>query len=173
MKKILSLLAVALLLVACEDYHKCKFDAEAERLQCAEYAYRTVSVDGKTWLAENSRFYTDFSYCYDDDFEQCNAKGRLYTFAAAEKACPIGWHLPTKSEYESLIQSGNISKLSVEMAGFRYYEDNYVDRDKAARLWTADGSDGVRAFIVRLDSGVVSIENFNKSIAASVRCVKD
>lgn len=172
MKKILTLLAAMLLLVACEDYHKCKFDSEAERLQCAEYAYRTVSIEGKTWLAENSRFYTDFSYCYDDDFELCNATGRLYTFAAAAKACPIGWHLPSKAEYETLIQNGNFSKLGVENAGFRYYEDNYVDRDKAARLWTSEGSDGVRAYIVRVDS-VVSVENFNKSIAASVRCVMD
>jgi uncharacterized protein (TIGR02145 family) len=43
------------------------------------------------------------SYCYNDRPSNCDKYGRLYTWEAAKKACPSGWHLPTKAEFEILI----------------------------------------------------------------------
>ena len=176
MMKILPFLAIAatLVLTACEDFHKCKFSDDQTSLKCSENVYKVVNANGKKWFAQNANFYTDFSYCYGDDFKKCLDYGRLYTWAAAKKACPLGWHVPTKAEYESLIASGEFAKLNVVNAGFRYHEDNYVDRDKSARIWIDDEYDAVRAYMLNIsDNGIITVEHFNKDIAASVRCIED
>jgi uncharacterized protein (TIGR02145 family) len=35
----------------------------------------------------------------------CAKYGRLYTWAAAKKACPSGWHLPTRDEWGALAKA--------------------------------------------------------------------
>ena len=87
--------------------------------------------------------------------------------------CPLGWHVPTKLEVESLMASGKFEKLKIRKAGFRYREDNYVDRDVSARVWLADEYDAARAYMINMDDENTTIEHFNKDIAASVRCVED
>ncbi len=173
MKKFFPFAILLMALVACDGSHLCKFDEENQTLRCPERNYRTVSVSGKHWLAENSDFFTDFSYCYENDFKMCETYGRLYTWESAQKACPVGWRIPKKAEFEELIQYGDFEKLDVMNAGFRYYEDNYVDKEKAARFWTADAYDGTRAYMIRVDGDEILAEHFNKSIAASVRCIQE
>lgn len=61
-------------------------------------------------MAENLNYEMDNrdrygSYCYDDDPGDddpgnCDKYGRLYTWIAAMNACPEGWHLPSKVEFE-------------------------------------------------------------------------
>lgn len=173
MNKIVLSLAVSALFWACDDYHKCELDEQESLLKCNEGIYRTVKVDGRNWFMENSVFYTDFSYCYKGDYKLCDNYGRLYTWEASKKVCPLGWHVPTKLEVESLMASGKFEKLKIQKAGFRYREDNYVDRDVSARVWLADEYDAARAYMINMDDENTTIEHFNKDIAASVRCVED
>jgi len=42
------------------------------------------------------------SYCYDGKVENCKTYGRLYTWEAAQRACPEGWHLPSDEEWYHL-----------------------------------------------------------------------
>ncbi len=65
--------------------------------------YGTVLIAGKLWMKENLNYETDESYCFDDSERECDKYGRLYTWSAAMKACPIGWHLPTLQEMNELI----------------------------------------------------------------------
>lgn len=173
MKKIVITLALSALFWACEDYHKCEFDEQGALLKCSEGIYKVVNADGRNWFMENSFFYTDFSYCYTDDYKLCENYGRLYTWDASRKVCPLGWHVPTKHEFESLMASGEFEKLKIQKAGFRYREDSYVDRDVSARVWLGDEYDAARAYIVNVDDENTTIEHFNKDIAASVRCIED
>lgn len=64
--------------------------------------YRTVKIGDKTWMAENLRYHADGYKCYDDNPHNCDDYGVLYTFVAAEKACPAGSHLPSIDEWREL-----------------------------------------------------------------------
>jgi len=64
--------------------------------------YKTVVIGGKTWLAENLNYQTDYSWCHWNSDTNCVKYGRLYAWKAARKACPPGWHLPSYREWDSL-----------------------------------------------------------------------
>jgi uncharacterized protein (TIGR02145 family) len=53
-------------------------------------------------MAENLNYATPDSWCYADSLSNCKVYGRLYTWEAAMKACPNGWHLPTDEEWKTL-----------------------------------------------------------------------
>ena len=43
------------------------------------------------------------NYCYGNDSLMCNFLGRLYLWSAAKEACPENWRLPTKADFEELL----------------------------------------------------------------------
>lgn len=76
--------------------------------------YATVCVGDKVWMAENLR-YAGAGVCYDNDLNNCDTYGRLYTVDEAigqnhsstnpsgvQGICPNGWHLPSLAEWEDL-----------------------------------------------------------------------
>ena len=65
--------------------------------------YRVVKIGNQIWMAENLNYKTANSHCYDDDESNCDKYGRLYTWDDAMAACPVGWHLPTYDEWDTLL----------------------------------------------------------------------
>jgi TonB family protein len=61
--------------------------------------YRTVTIGGNAWIAQNLNYKTGNSWCYDNDDSKCKQYGRLYDWNTAKTACPAGWHLPTRQEW--------------------------------------------------------------------------
>lgn len=65
--------------------------------------YKTINMpDGKEWMAENLNYDANGSSCHEDKPEKCKEYGRLYNWETSMKACPNGWHLPSKDEWKML-----------------------------------------------------------------------
>ncbi len=74
--------------------------------------YRFVTIGTQTWMAENLNYADSVktpelkgnTWCYKKELNNCVTYGRLYTWSMAKRyACPSGWHLPSKAEWETLI----------------------------------------------------------------------
>ena len=83
-------------------------------------AYKTTQIGGKTWMAENLNYFDiegaassiKNDWCYWDKPENCESAGRLYTWKVAQRICPEGWRLPTKADWESLLQEVGADSLN-------------------------------------------------------------
>ena len=166
--------------IACQDNRGCTFDVANNKLECPEKTYSTIVMGGNTWMAENLAVYTpDSSICYDNNHQNCETDGRLYSFdAAMSSACPLGWGLPTREDFKAAFEGKTVAELknknsfNLQFAGFKYYDGKFADRGQTASFWTADAFDDSRAYMVRVTDSAYTFEHFNKNIDASIRCIK-
>ena len=93
--------------------------------------YKTISFKNElrgttmTWMAENLNYKVSNSYAYDDNENHRKELGLLYTWEAAKKACPTGWHLATDSEWSQLVSHfGGKDKAGKAMKSINGWKEN-------------------------------------------------
>ncbi|MBR4785013.1 MAG: hypothetical protein IK012_07140 [Fibrobacter sp.] len=69
--------------------------------------YKLQNVGGKLWMAEDLNHEMSNSMCFDKSNANCDKYGRLYTFTAAQKACPTGWKLPNRNEAQTILNASD------------------------------------------------------------------
>ena len=161
--------------------------------------YRTVKIGNQIWMAENLNYKTEEgSWCYVDREKNCEKYGRLYTWEAAKKACPAGWHLPTEEEFSELYQFVGGTRVaakklksksgweyngnglddygfSVLPAGSRPYFGSFDGEGKVAYFWSASEDYSNYAWYESFGFGYENVfrNSLNKVSWHSVRCLKD
>lgn len=156
-------------------------------------------------------------YCYNNDEAYCNSYGGLYQWAEAVQylnnasnttspnpafvgnvkgICPIGWHIPTQAELQTLATavsnnsnalkalgqgtgSGtgtNTSGFSALLAGLRLTNGNFYDFGSGAYFGGSHEYDMLDEHFMNLWSGgsIIDVSTYaSKDYGFSIRCLKD
>jgi len=74
--------------------------------------YKVTVIGTQTWMAENLNFAAINSKCHPNNTANCDKYGRLYNWETAMNACLTGWHLPSKEEWQELVDLAGGDKIA-------------------------------------------------------------
>ena len=184
------------------------------QIEYAGKTYNTVQIGNQCWLKENldvgtringSQNQTNNStiekYCYHNDPNNCNTYGGLYqwdetmqyvTTEGAQGICPVGWHIPTYAEFQTLkaavnndgnslkaIGQGTGSGAGTNTSGFSAllagWGGNFAYLGIQGVIWSSTELSATNAtdLIVFYNSNGIALGNDVKQAGFSVRCIKD
>jgi uncharacterized protein (TIGR02145 family) len=150
--------------------------------------YKTVVIAGKTWMAENFKGNISNGSCYENDLMNCMSFGRLYSYEAAIKSTPAGWHLPSKEEWDNLLSAirkegknpyevlmGN--DFNAKLAGFKDSYGDFTKINYQVRFWSSTSweNEEKKAWYMYLSKSrqMADVDTDEKKCLFSVRYVKD
>lgn len=153
-------------------------------------AYKTIKIGSQIWMAENMNYNINSgSWCYEDKNANCQLYGRLYTWEAAQDVCPLGWRLPTKEDFENLysflgkdeknaykqLKADGESGFSAQMGGYRTEKKYFNSIEVNTYYWSSSpsGEKNAWSFLIHNRYKKVSVEENNKELGFSVRCIKN
>ena len=141
-------------------------------MKIGKNTYKTIAYKGSVWMVQNSKEGTSSAQSYPGE----GSNGYYYTSAQAASACPAGWHLPTSTEWSSLITWVNANKTDPAAAywvtdnayaGFRTSDGVFFNWSAVGYWWSGDANHHYSA------SGSISGPHSSTSEWRSVRCVQD
>jgi uncharacterized protein (TIGR02145 family) len=173
--------------------------------------YHTVQLGSQCWLKENldvgiridnSSNQTDNGtiekYCGNNLVEYCNLYGGFYEWYEAMQytttpgvrgICPLGWHIPTLGDFETLSTTvggdanalkavgqatgTNTSGFSALLAGF--VDDYWYNQGSVAYFWSSTYYESPTARFLELfyDHSDIAMPATNIVYGFSIRCLKD
>ncbi len=68
-------------------------------------SYRTIRIGGRWWMSQNLNYSTASGSWISDDDSAGRQFGRFYDWQTALHVAPAGWRLPTKQEFQLLLDS--------------------------------------------------------------------
>jgi len=178
--------------------------------------YTTITIGTQTWLKENLKTtkyndgtaitnvtddtkwasLTTAAYCwYDNNSAKYKATyGALYNWYAVDKAsngnkniCPVGYHVPTKAEYQKLLTnvggSGTVSAkalvttgnsgFSALLTGGRSSGGDFSLIGTYAIFWSSTTSGSGNAWYMGMYSSDANVSSSYQESGYSVRCFRD
>ncbi len=154
--------------------------------------YKTVKIGEQIWMAENLVYKTD-NGCWVYNNNQVNVAkyGYLYNYEIAKNVCPVAWHLPTKAEYETLlnnyggdnnletnytalIPNGSSGFLALFGGAYSEFAGIFLSEGADGNFWSASAFDNEHALGLSIYSSNMGADfgSSYKSNGYSVRCVK-
>ncbi|NLF41141.1 MAG: hypothetical protein GX587_00425 [Bacteroidales bacterium] len=163
--------------------------------------YRWVRIFNQLWMAENLNYQTPSgSAAYNNDPANASQYGLLYTWEAANQACPTGWVLPDTEQWNLLIRNvgggtiagselkhqgteywqypnegaNNHGGFSALAGGFKGGDDTYRNLGAGGYFWSSTSAEETKAgfFGMYSDKTIVSQSDTIKTLGFSVRCIK-
>lgn len=189
--------------------------------------YKTVKIGRQMWMAQNLNYADSVkmpslkskSWYYNNETANCDIVGRLYTWSAAmdsiktgcgdglactpslpvQGACPDGWHLPSKEEWDTLFTAvggqsiaGKVLKskcgwynngngndafgFAVLPAGYRSDDSIFDYNGNGASFWSSTRYNNFHSWKMYLYSYYDNayLDNYgDNNYAFSIRCLKD
>ena len=160
--------------------------------------YNTVKIGDQVWLAQNLNYVTEKgSWPVQDDSAGVKL-GRFYTWEAAKEAVPVGWHLPSKQEFEKLAANlgvtdlpnwddlypllieGGVSGFHVQLTGS--HNGAYGKRGRTASFWSSEEgwisklipfSENPWRLSVRVPNYINIGQGADSDYGFNVRCIRD
>lgn len=161
-------------------------------------SYKVVRIGSKIWMAENLRFDSGNSWCYEDKIISCEKYGRLYNWSSAMHVCPDGWRLPSKADFEIMLNEVGGKKVAGKKlkskglwknngngtddygffalpSGIKSFMGGYKFLGGSTGFWSSTATSNNYAYSVFLeyDSDKVRDEGNFKNLGMSVRCLKE
>lgn len=117
-------------------------------------AYSSVKIGDQVWLAQNLNYATEKGSWPVQSDSAGMQFGRFYTWESAKEAVPVGWHLPSKQEFEilaatlgvtdlpnrddlyPLLIEGGISGFNIHLTGS--HNEAYSKRGQTASFWSSE-----------------------------------
>lgn len=144
------------------------------------HEYKTIGIKSQMWMSENLNYkYKVYDIqqgdsilfenaCGESDVD-CLKYGRFYTWNAARKSCPEGWHLPSHQEWKELLDAVGIKKYRTSYtnicgSGYCTFDKPYTLLAREYEEWS-DATDEY-GFSVRPYPGDGSIAHFWSSSAS-------
>jgi uncharacterized protein (TIGR02145 family) len=159
----------------------------------------TTGLNNYDWQQPNESYAV-----YDSNYANNTTYGKLYNWYAvtdSRNLCPTGWHIPSSSEWVTLINTlggygvaggkmksqgtqywktpnqdaTNESGFSALPGGARYEDGTYSTITQQAYFWTSTNVDVTNATYYGMEnfSGTIGSTDGMKIRGQSVRCIKD
>jgi len=152
--------------------------------------YKTVQIGNQNWLAENLAYKPDSGNyrTYDNKPDNVNLYGYLYEWDIATQVCPVGWHLPTKDDFEQLLNNypqltgealattlltAGTSRFEALFAGYCNGNAEFKSKDSETYFWSSTTRFSNAAWRFSINANNAEIGIAYRNCGFSVRCIKD
>ena len=117
-----------------------------------------------------------------DTNDSNNTKHSYYDYLAAQKVCPKGWKVPSKSEYNNIISflggsnSTGVSNITNAPYNFKrngYYNAGWSGVNSYGSYWASSTENWNMGDFLMVEPSGLSVPSYNRTYARSVRCISE